>query len=305
MDSAICMDIGGTFIKYAIVDRDGTMSTLNKRKTSKEGRDALLGQVFGIIEELQGDSGDRNIIGIGISSAGQVNHEKGIVLNATDNLPGWAGTKLQAIVEDRYGVVCQTDNDVKCAALGEMCFGNGNGIRDFVCISIGTGVGGAIIEDGRLIRGTDGIAGEVGHLVIKAGGRKCNCGNRGCYEQYASVTALKRTVAEKLGTRYLPYDTGAEWLFERYDKDERLKSIIDRFIENIADGVASLVNIVNPHTVIIGGAVSESGLLMNKVIHKVYEKVMPVFKRNLNILPALMGNRASVLGVSTYILNNE
>jgi len=298
------MDIGGTFIKYALVDEAGIISELKRQKTSKEGYKALLGQVFNIIEELQNDFKEKNIVGIGIASAGQISHEKGVVLSATDNLPGWAGTRLKEIIEERYNMVCHTDNDVKCAALGEMFFGNGKNIKDFVCIAIGTGVGGAIVENGRLIRGSDGIASEVGHIVIRSGGRRCNCGNKGCYEQYASITALKRIVEEKFGKKYLPKDRGVEWLFEIYDQDERLKLIIDRFADNIADGIVSLVNTVNPKVVIIGGAISSCELLMNKVSESVYEKVMPVFKKNLKIVPALMGNNAALLGVSTYIFNN-
>jgi len=300
-DYAACMDIGGTFIKYSLVDINGTVVGLKKKKTSKEGKEGLLAQVFDIIEEMLNSANGGNVIGIGISSAGQVNHWRGEVLSATDNLPGWVGIDLKSIIENKYNTTCQIDNDVKCAALGEMHFGAAKNVKDFVCITIGTGVGGAIVENGRLLRGNNGIAGEVGHMVIRKGGRKCNCGNYGCYEQYASVTALKATVAKKLRKTYLPYDTGVEWLFERYNEDERLRAVIDRYAEDIALGIVSLVSIANPSYVIIGGAVSSCELLMDKVTELAYERVMPVFKRSLKIVRALRGNEASLLGVSTYI----
>jgi len=302
-DYAACLDIGGTFIKYALVDINGNIIDLKKQKTSKKGKDGLLTQVFGIIEEMLNSSGG-NVIGIGISSAGQVNHWRGEVLSATDNLPGWEGINLKNVIENRYKITCQIDNDVKCAALGEMHFGAAKNVKDFVCITIGTGVGGAVVENGRLLRGNNGIAGEVGHMIIRIGGRKCNCGNYGCYEQYASVTALKATVARKLGKTYLPYDTGVEWLFERYNQDERLKAIIDRYAEDVALGIVSLVNIANPSFVIVGGAVSSSRLLMDKVVELAYQRVLPVFKRDLKIVSALKGNNASLLGVSTYIFKH-
>ncbi len=305
MDNAICLDIGGTFIKYALVDMYGNIHDLNRERTSKGGQESVLHQLFSIIDRLLACSDGRNIIGIGISSAGQVSYEKGTVLSATDNIPGWAGTKVKEIFENRYRIKCHVDNDVKCAALGELYFGNGSNFPNFLCLAIGTGIGGAVVSEGRLLRGADGIAGEVGHMVIKAGGRECNCGNRGCFEQYASVTGLKRTVSEELGRDYLPEDTGVEWLFDRYPQDRNLQVVIDQFVEYIADGITSLVNVLNPNAIVIGGAVSENGFLMDKVIKNVNSKVMPVYSKNLKVLPALAGNSASLLGISTYIFKSN
>lgn len=303
MESAICLDIGGTFVKYGLVDPEGRVTMAGRQRTSIAGRDALLCQVFMIIEELLTDAGNGGVAGIGIASAGQVSHEAGVVLSATGNLPGWSGVRLKEIVEDRFSITCHIDNDVKCAALGELFFGSGRQYNDFLCMTIGTGIGGAIVCNGRLLRGTYGIAGEIGHIILHKGGRSCNCGCFGCYEQYASVSSLMKTVSDTLGSDYIPADAGAEWLFAQNGMDSRLNDILDAYAEDIAAGIASLVHVLNPEAVIIGGAISSCKLLMDLVGEKVIRNVMPIFQRSLKVMPALTGNNASILGVSTYLFS--
>ncbi|HBE77762.1 MAG TPA: ROK family protein [Firmicutes bacterium] len=299
--TAVCLDIGGTFIKYGLLTEDGELSNFKKQKTNKNGTDGLIGQVIEIVKELIIQSDENQITGIGISSAGQVNHKKGNILFATDNLPGWTGIDIKSIIENHFKLRCCIDNDVNCAALGEMYFGNAKGLEDFVCITIGTGIGGAIVKDSKLIHGYVGSAGEVGHMIIKAGGRRCNCGNRGCYEQYASASALKRDIIEKLGMSYLTPDNGFKLLITDYQTDQKLRNIMNGYIKYVSMGIINLLHLFNPAAVIIGGFVSEYDFLLKKISENVYQKAMPEFTRDLMIFPTLLDNKAALFGVSTYI----
>lgn len=304
-NKAICLDIGGTFIKYAVIDRDGRISGNGREKTCNTGSEGLIKQVLSIAEKLADMLEKGEIKGIGISSAGQVDHNTGRIIYATDNLPGWTGVELSKIVSKHFGLDCYVENDVNAAALGELYYGNGRGYKDFICITIGTGIGGALVKGGELIHGTAGSAGELGHMIIKAGGRKCNCGNRGCYEQYASVTALKRNVREKLGDGFMPYDTGVEWLLEKYHEDVKVRAILDRYIDYISKGIVSLLHIFNPSAVIIGGAVSTNSILIEGIREAVNKSAMPPFVKGLEILPAHLGNDASMYGAATYVFNDK
>lgn len=302
---AICLDIGGTFIKYAVITENGELINFDKERTCKSGAEGLINQISKIIEQLIMQAADYKIKGIGISSAGQIDHKNGKVIYATDNLPGWTGVRLKDIIEHQFKFNCYVENDVNAAALGEMCFGSAKGHEDFICITIGTGIGGAIVKGSEVIHGAVGSAGEVGHMVIKTCGRKCNCGNNGCYEQYASVTALKRMAREKLGKDYLPADAGVEWLLNMYDADGKVKILIDGFVKYVSVGIINLLHILNPSAVIIGGAVSVNGFLIKEIEKNVYKNAMPEFTKALKILPALLDNKASLFGVGTYVFNNK
>lgn len=298
---AICLDIGGSFIKYGIITKDGELLNSDKEKTCATGVKSLTEQVFGIIEKLVKLFGDGEIAGIGISSAGQVDHKTGKIIYATENLPEWTGVELGKIVSERFKLKCHVENDVNAAALGELYYGNGKGHDNFICLTIGTGIGGALIQFGELVHGATGSAGEIGHMIIRTDGRKCNCGNRGCYEQYASVIALKREIIKKLGKSFLPCDGGVEWLLERYFSDTRVRAIIDKYIEYISKGIISLIHIFNPSAVIIGGAVSTNRILIEGVIKNIQINAMPPFVKELKIVPAYLENNASLYGVSSYI----
>jgi len=301
MKSAVCLDIGGTYVKYSIITEDGKIFNNQKERTCKTGREGLVRQVMNIISRLVELSKDYEIKGIGISSGGQVDNKTGKIIYATDNLPGWTGVELGKMVSEHFKMACFVENDVNAAALGELYYGNGKGYDDFVCLTIGTGIGGALVQNGKLVRGAAGSAGEIGHMIIKAHGRKCNCGNRGCYEQYASVTALKRDVKEKLGKNFLPYDVGVEWLFERYGENDKVKEVVDRYIDYISTGIVSLLHVLNPSLVIIGGAVSASDILIKGIEKSVKLMAMPSFLKRLKIMPAYLDNKASLYGVASYV----
>lgn len=190
MKNFSCFDIGGTFIKYGIVREDGVILTNGKFKTPNSNCCINIPKI--LIEYINKIRKSYSIESVGISTAGQVDSIKGEIIYATDNLPNYTGTKLSKIIENETGLKCSVENDVNAAALGEMWKGAGVNKKNFVCITLGTGIGGALIIGGRLYRGTSGIAGEIGHIIINEGGEKCTCGGRGCFERYASTSTLVR-----------------------------------------------------------------------------------------------------------------
>lgn len=285
---SVCLDIGGTFVKWGVLGLAGGIISHGKERTNL-GSNELLTQICSIIERIMPDE----CAGIGISTAGQVNPLDGSILFATNNLPGWTGTPLKRIISERFGMPCFADNDVNCAALGEFGYGSCRGVRNFICVAYGTGIGGALFCNGGIVRGRGG-AGEFGHMIIRQGGRPCNCGNRGCYEQYASAAALRKDAVMALGTSF-PDDAGVEWLFDRYD-DERVKNIIHEYVSSVAAGIVGLVHAFDPEVVLLGGAISENAHIMSLVRDAVLVRVMPSYSETLSVVPASLGNKAALFG---------
>ena len=181
----LAFDIGGTFIKYAICDENFNLTDKNKVPTEAEkGGQALIEKIIDII--LSYDDIDR----VAISTAGQVDSENGIVVYSTDNIPYYTGMMVKKLIENKTKIPTFVENDVNAAALGEAKFGAAKGESDFICLTYGTGIGGAIFLNGKLYKGSSSSAAELGHMIVHAGGRQCTCGGEGCYECYASAKAL-------------------------------------------------------------------------------------------------------------------
>ncbi len=193
--SAIGVDIGGTSVKAALVDRQGVVSHATHAPTrASEGRDAIAATMIQCVEHVLTAAREEGIspAGVGVASAGAIDPRNGAVFAATDNLSGWAGFDLRGFAEDRFQLPTCVNNDAHAAALAELYFGIGRQLSNFVAITIGTGVGGGIVCGGRLVRGQHGFAGTFGHHAIRFDGRPCNCGRRGCLEAYVSTAALVR-----------------------------------------------------------------------------------------------------------------
>ena len=204
----IGIDIGGTKIAGGLVDRSGAITERIQCPTrAPEGAQAIMARVVEMAASLRRAAGGK-IEGIGVASGGQIDPRTGVVIHATDLLPGWKGTRITEIIEERFGVKARALNDGSAAALGEGRFGAAKGVSDFVLLTLGTGVGGGIVTDGRLLNGALGVAGSIGHMVIDCDGRQCNCGSRGCLEAYVSGTAIRcgrrRTSAYASAARRAP-----------------------------------------------------------------------------------------------------
>lgn len=289
------IDIGGTSIKYGILD--GSADLIFHASIPTEawlGGEAVIGKVCGISEDLK----ERfSIEGIAISSAGQIDSRNGSVVFATDNIPGYTGTPVVERVSRHTGLPVTVENDVNCTALGEYWKGSAQGVQNFICMTIGTGIGGALFLEGRLFTGSSFAAGEIGHISLHPGGKPCTCGNSGCYEQYASASALLSLIRETYGD-----GTDVETFFALVKKEERLaQDIFARWVDDVAMGLQSLVHIFNPECIVIGGGVSEQGEFLRKAIQDSLEgKVMPNHRSTLEVRLAGQGNRANLLGAALH-----
>ncbi len=279
------LDIGGTSIKSAVWC-DGHLDGLEEYATEAgKGGQHIVSNICGIIQS----KGQCN--GIGISTAGQVDTETGTIIHANDNLPGYTGTQLGKIISERFKVPAAVENDVNAAALGEGHFGAGREETDYLCLTYGTGIGGAIVLGGKLYRGFSGSAGEFGSMIIH--GEQVEAGRRisGCYENYASTKALVRRIQE-----VRPDLTDGRQIFLSFDQAE-VRRIIDEWINEIVHGLVTLIHIFNPKCVILGGGVMKQQYVVETVRGKVLSRIMPSFS-SVRICPAALENRAGLWGAA-------
>lgn len=282
----LAFDIGGTEIKYAFCDEKFNLSENKSMPTNAhEGGKKIIERVVEIIKSCDGV--DR----VGISTAGQVDSEKGEIIFATDSIPGYTGTKIKEIIESETGIPTAVENDVNSAAIGEAVFGAAKGYDSFICLTYGTGIGGAIFLNGKLYTGTSFSAGEFGHFVTHAGGKNCTCGGKGCYEAYASAGALVNTVKEKTGKSM----NGRE-IFDNFENPE-IRKIIDEWIDEIVIGIKGLIYIFNPPVIIVGGGIMSQQYISDRINIRLQNELMPSF-RNTKVVKAQMGNDANKLGAA-------
>lgn len=282
----LVFDIGGTEIKYALCDENFNLTDKKSVPTNAyEGGKRLIERVVEIAKTYSG------IDRIGISTAGQVDSEKGMIVFATDSIPGYTGVQIKQTVEAETGVPCAVENDVNSAALGEAYFGAAKGEDNFLCLTYGTGIGGAIFLEGKLFKGNGCSAGEFGHFVTHAGGKSCTCGGCGCYEAYASSGALVRAVKAKTGR-----DLNGREIFAEFDNPE-IRTVIDEWIDEIVVGLKGLVYIFNPSLIVAGGGIMNEKYITDEINVRLAAELMPSF-RCAKVVKAQAGNDANLLGAA-------
>lgn len=282
----LAFDIGGTEIKYALCDESFNLTEKSSVPTNAhEGGPKIIERVVEIIKSYNG------IDRVGVSTAGQVDSIKGEIIFATDSIPGYTGVKIKEIIEKETGIPTAVENDVNSAAIGEAVFGAAKGCSDFICLTYGTGIGGAVYLNGKLFTGSSFSAGEFGHMVTHAGGKSCTCGGCGCYEAYASAGALVRMVAEKTGR-----DMNGREIFENFENPE-IKAVIDDWIDEIVVGLKGLIYIFNPLLVVAGGGIMNEKYIIDEVNDRLQKELMQSF-RKVKFVKALMGNDANKLGAA-------
>ena len=282
----LAFDIGGTEIKYAVCDESFNLTEKSSIPTNAhEGGPKIIERVVEIIKSYNG------IDRVGVSTAGQVDSIKGEIIFATDSIPGYTGVKIKEIIEKETGIPTAVENDVNSAAIGEAVFGAAKGCSDFICLTYGTGIGGAVYLNGKLFTGSSFSAGEFGHMVTHAGGKSCTCGGCGCYEAYASAGALVRMVAEKTGR-----DMNGREIFENFENPE-IKAVIDDWIDEIVVGLKGLIYIFNPLLVVAGGGIMNEKYIIDEVNDRLQKELMQSF-RKVKFVKALMGNDANKLGAA-------
>lgn len=288
----LALDIGGTAIKIGIINEKGEIIDKSEVPTmAKEGGESLINRVFKIISQY------KNIDRIGISTAGQVDHVKGKIIFASDNIPGWTGMEIKKRIEEKFNIPTIVENDVNSAAIGEAYYGAGLNNKSFLCIAYGTGIGGAIVEKGEIYRGADGSAGEFGHIITHAYGKECTCGANGCYEAYASTTALVEKVKKELGLT----EVDGRLIFSLINDNEKVKNIVNQWIIEIIVGLVNLIHIFNPSLIVLGGGVMEQEYIIEYIKGNIDKFIMPNY-RNVKFEGARIGNNAGILGIANLAM---
>ncbi len=296
--SFLGVDIGGTAVKLAMVDRQGNIRAQGEHPVNHDGyKTPILTTATQRARDFC-DARGFTPEGVGVSATGQIDVRRGVVAGTCGNLPGWEGAPIRQAFAEAFSVPVAVMNDVNCALMGEAWRGGARGCRDAVMITLGTGVGCAMLVDGRIVNGRSGFAGEGGHFPTHAGGRPCTCGNAGCYEQYASVTALLRMVKKAMGPG-APAN-GREVFARLAAGDEAVAAAVDRWTQEIAVGLVGLVHLCNPEVVLIGGGVSAQEALIESVRGRVLSRVMPRYRDGLRVNAATLGNSAGVLGAVRF-----
>jgi glucokinase len=313
------VDLGGTTTKLAFINTYGEIIHKWEISTDKEedGKYIVINIAKAIDQKLQElDLTKDKLIGIGMGAPGPVDTKTGVIYNAV-NL-GWnTHFPLRDMLEVETSLQAVIDNDANCAALGEMWKGAGNGAKDLVCITLGTGVGGGVIANGQIVQGVSGAAGEIGHITsVPVNGARCNCGKTGCLETIASATGIVR-----IATNMLENDTSSGELMGIYQKEGHVsaKNVFDaaRNGDKIANSVieevsfylglalANIANTLNPEKMVLGGGVSKAGqILLNPIKENFGKYSFPRVKESTEIAIATLGNDAGVIGAAWLIKNN-
>jgi glucokinase len=307
---ALAIDIGGTKIAAGLVTPDGQIAFLRHLPTeAQQGGEALIGRVIALAETLRHAARTEGLapVAIGLGTAGFVHPKTGAVAFATAALPGWQGMPVRQRVEQALELPTYVDNDVHVMALGEAVFGAGRGYRHLIGLTVGTGVGGGVVVDGRLYRGAWGSAGAAGHLIIDYQGRRqCPCGRYGCLEAYAAAPVIIADFIRRVGKGFIRRELGLEpgligvkeIAAMAQTGQPEARTAIRRGAGFLGVGIATLVNLLDPELVVIGGGVAQIGdLYFTKVRQVVRERALPHVAET-PILPALLGPQANLVGAA-------
>lgn len=303
------IDLGGTKLAAAVVC-DGQLVTEVKKVPTPKGADKIVESLLGLIADFQKD---HLIAGVGIATAGVVNVETGEVIGSTGNLPGWTGTQLKKLVEQKTMLPTHAENDANAAAYAEV---HAAGLGDKECvvtITLGTGIGGGLVMNGKLYRGQHWAGGEVGHLKISMDNKRlCTCGRWDCWEAYGSGSGFLRTSKEIIATikpeqsdlaGKLPELTN-EMVGAAADKgDPVAHKIIDIWHEHVATGLVSLAHALDPYCFFITGGMEK--FVKFEMLRELFiDGSLPMIGQNVKILPATLGTSAGMIGAASLVVDN-
>ncbi len=302
----IGIDIGGTFVKGGVLTENGTLSAFDSIPTHPQ---TLASDVADFCIRLQ-RSANVQASAVGIGIPGMIDSDRGTVVFA-GNL-GYRNYPIAEKVSALLGLPVFITNDANAAALGESRYGAGKDYSDSILVTLGTGVGGGIILGGKLFAGRHAQGAEIGHTVIRMGGEQCTCGRRGCFEAYASATALirdtRRVGAEtpdSLLHKLAPESIDGKTAFDLAERDAAAQRVVENYVENLACGLANLANIFRPDVILLGGGVANQGESLLQPLQRIFDREL--FGRGLGspvpILAASLGNRAGTLGAAAYALD--
>lgn len=275
----LAIDIGGTAIKYALVDENNNLSSFSEIPSeAKLGAEALLKNVYGIIEEFS-----PLCDAVSVSTAGRVDSEEGKIIFANENIPNYTGTELTRLISERFSLPAFAENDVYCAATAEANYGSGKGTENFVCLTVGTGIGGAVILDGKLYKGNSLCAGDFGEMIT--GSDK--------FENLASTTALVKRIKLVTGKEM----TGREIFSQENFSNGIIKSAVDAWIDELVKGIKTLMFVFDVPLFVLGGGIMNERYITDRII----EEIHSVDRENFNhvqIKQAFFKNKAGIIGAA-------
>jgi len=307
------IDIGGTAVKFGLVNGEGVMvSEVSEYSVKFDNYETpIIETVVKSAREFMSKNNKAffDINGIGVSATGGINSKLGIVEGSAGHIKNWEGTNIKKRLEAEFGMNTAVLNDANAAALGEMWKGAAKGRENVVVMTIGTGVGGGIIVDSKILLGSKGFAGEIGHIPVNVNGEECSCGNTGCIEHYGSTSALVRNIknavisGEIIGINEDEID--GRLIFKQVSAGNKVViKYVDEWINYISAALVGLVHIFNPEMVILGGGVSkQKEFFVDKVRDKVLHSVMDNFAQSLSIEAAELGNNAGIIGAVKFVID--
>lgn len=300
-DSILGLDIGGTKLAAGVLAPDASLLGWQVGPSSADGPDAVIERLIALARQGVADSGVgwEKIEAIGVGVGGPLDAERGVVLNPP-NLPGWQDVHLGALLEAALRRPIAMDNDANAAVLGEHRFGAGRGTRNMVYLTISTGIGGGVIEDGCLLRGATGNAAEIGHMSLCYDGWPCVCGGRGCLEAFASGTNIARRYREAGGA---PGATAKD-VAERAAAGDALASRAwDDTTEVLGAAIASAINLFDPEIVVLGGGVTGAGEMLFEPVRRIARsRVLRRAAAAVPIVPSALGTQLGVYGAAAVAL---
>jgi glucokinase len=308
MSQAIGVDVGGTKIAAGLVDEDGAVRATTRRDTPSTDPDKIEEAITDVVREL---AEGNDVEAVGLAAAGLVDADRSTVLFAP-NL-AWRREPLREAVEKRCGLPVVVENDANAAAWGEARFGAGRGETYVVMLTVGTGLGGGIVVDGRMYRGRNGVAAEFGHITVEEGGRRCGCGSRGCWERYASGTALVREAQElaavsravaarllELGGGHPEGITGKHVSQAAQEGDEAALECFSVVGTWLGHGMAGVAAALDPGTFVLGGGVSEAGEVLRRPTVRALEDRLTAanYRPHPRVELAALGSLAGIVGAA-------
>ncbi|UCE67710.1 MAG: ROK family protein [Candidatus Zixiibacteriota bacterium] len=302
------IDLGGSYIKAGLLTAGGKrVSSFKILSEAGSGPKTVAKNLLLAAEKLVFLAGKNKtkLCGFGVGSPGTIRYPDGIVTGSSPNIPGWVGTNIGGLFGSR-GLEVKVDNDANCMALGEYLFGAGRGTKSGFYLTIGTGIGCAFINNGRLMRGSNYAAGEFGHIVLKYNGKRCKCGRRGCVEAYTAVPALihsTKNILKKYDKSPLKKnlnDLAPMTIFEAFKKgDKAATEAISLNAKMLGTAIGSVVNLLNPEIVVIGGGLAQAGKkYIDKIRKIIFEFAFDSAAENLRIISAQLGNNAGWIGAA-------
>lgn len=303
MRYAVGIDLGGTSIKFGLVDEEGGVHYENTIPSYGDiSKDAVVLQMIIAVDEVSefAKTNMKNILGVGIGSPGVIDKTGRIVLGSAKNIKDWENLPLADIIQKKFGYFVTLANDTNMMGIGETKFGAGKGFSDVVFVTVGTGIGGAVVVDGNLYNGFDNRGTELGHVPFIADGKPCTCGSVGCLEAYASTSALVADFSERYEG---PRTATGRLIVQLFNEGHQLAiESIEKHCNYLGHGIAGFINIFSPQRVIIGGGLSEAGdFYIEKVRKSAFRYSIKECSVNTEIILAQLGNKAGYIGAAASV----